>query len=80
MPKLILRCNYLKNAPVSHLSNFIHYNGTREGVEKIASTTANLPATIKQKEQIQDILTKIEDAGKICLTLIGETIRTYSMI
>ena len=35
MPKLILRCNYLKNAPPSHLANYMNYISTREGVEKI---------------------------------------------
>ena len=39
MPKLILRCNYLKNSPPAHLANYINYIGTREGVEKVASTT-----------------------------------------
>ena len=34
MHKLILRCNYLKNAPPAHLQNYINYVGTREGVEK----------------------------------------------
>ena len=44
MPKLILRCNYLKNAPPEHLLNYINYIGTREGVEKTDGTTALLPA------------------------------------
>lgn len=43
MPKLILRCNYLKNAPPVHLQNYINYVGTHEGVEKVDSTTALLP-------------------------------------
>ena len=41
MPKLILRCNYLKNSPPAHLANYINYIGTREGVEKVASTTSS---------------------------------------
>ena len=65
MPKLILRCNYLKNAPAAHLSNFINYIATREGVEKVSNTTASLPATVKQKDLIQDILNKREDADKM---------------
>lgn len=65
MPKLILRCNYLKNAPPSHLANYINYISTREGVEKVSSTTAALPATVKQKELIADILSKIEDADRM---------------
>ncbi len=65
MPKLILRCNYLKNAPPSHLENFMTYIGTRDGVEKVESTTANLPPTARQEDLIQDILRKIHDAGRI---------------
>lgn len=65
MPKLILRCNYLKNAPPSHLENFVTYIGTRDGVEKSASTTAHLPSTANQKELIQDILVKIPDAKQM---------------
>ena len=65
MPKLILRCNYLKNAPAAHLSNFINYIATRKGVEKVSNTTASLPATVRQKELIKDILNKIEDADKM---------------
>ena len=49
MPKLILRCNYLKNSPPAHLANYINYIGTREGVEKVGSTTSSLPATDRQK-------------------------------
>ena len=52
MPKLILRCNYLKNSPPAHLANYINYIGTREGVEKVASTTSSLPATDRQKSLI----------------------------
>ncbi|MCD7835632.1 MAG: relaxase MobL [Lachnospiraceae bacterium] len=65
MPKLILRCNYLKNAPPSHLANYMNYISTREGVEKVTDTTAQLPATVKQKELIQDILNRIEDAKRM---------------
>ena len=50
MPKLILRCNYLKNSPPAHLANYINYIGTRDGVEKVDSTTVSLPATAKQKD------------------------------
>ena len=56
MPKLILRCNYLKNSPPAHLANYINYIGTREGVEKVGSTTSSLPATDRQKSLIEDIL------------------------
>lgn len=69
MPKLILRCNYLKNAPPSHLTNYMNYISTREGVEKIDNTCGLLPATVKQKELIADILSKIEDADRIPICL-----------
>ena len=65
MPKLILRCNYLKNSPPAHLANYINYIGTRDGVEKVSSTTVLLPATVKQRELIADILTKIPDAKRM---------------
>ena len=65
MPKLILRCNYLKNAPPSHLANYMNYISTREGVEKIDNTCGLLAATVKQKELIADILSKIEDADRM---------------
>lgn len=65
MPKLILRCNYLKNAPPSHLENFVTYIGTREGVEKVENTAAHLPPTARQEDLIQDILNKIPDADRM---------------
>ena len=65
MPKIILRCNYLKNAPPSLLANFMNYISTREGVEKIDNTYGLLLATVKQKELIADILSKIEDADRM---------------
>ena len=33
MAKLVMRCNYFKNEPAKHKSNFMKYLGTREGVE-----------------------------------------------
>lgn len=65
MPKLILRCNYLKNAPPTHLENFVTYIGTRDGVEKSINTTMHLSSTASQKERIQEIVTKIPDAKQM---------------
>ncbi len=65
MPKLILRCNYLKNAQPSHLANYINYISTREGVEKVSDTNSKLPATARQKDLIEDILKRIEDADRM---------------
>ncbi len=65
MPKLILRCNYLKNAPPSQLSNYINYIGTREGAEKVADTMSQMPATAAQKKVMQEILHDIPDAARM---------------
>lgn len=92
MPKIILRCNYLKNASPSHLANYMNYISTRKGVEKVDSTTALLPATEKQKELIADILSTgmfqgsyadiseldkaVANSGKRCATDKYKEIRT----
>jgi TPR repeat protein len=60
MPKIILRCNFLKDEPPEHLENYVKYVGTREGVEKIASGKALLPATAKQKQLIEQIVKDID--------------------
>jgi TPR repeat protein len=60
MPKIILRCNFLKDEPSEHLANYVKYVGTREGVEKIASGKALLPVTAKQKQLIVQIIKDID--------------------
>lgn len=68
MPKLILRCNYLNNSTPTHLTNYINYIGTRDGVEKVSSTTALLPATAKE------LVTNIGDgAFHDCISLESVT-------
>lgn len=62
MSKIILRCNYLRDAPPEHLSNFVKYIGTREGVEKIDDSKGLLPATVKQQNLIKQILKDIDGA------------------
>ena len=62
MPKLILRCNYLKNSPPAHLANYINYIGTREGVEKLSG---NGPVTKGQRELIQKLLHDFPDAAEL---------------
>lgn len=49
MPKLILRCNYLKNAPPSHLENFVTYIGTRDAWKRqsVQPRTCHQPQTRK---------------------------------
>ena len=66
MPKLILRCNYLSNSPPTHLANYINYIGTRDGVEKVSSTTA-LPLN-------KELVTNIGDgAFHDCISLESVT-------
>ena len=65
MPKFILRCNYLRDAPPEHLSNYVKYIGTRKGVEKIDDTKARLPATIKQQNLINQIIKDIDCAKEM---------------
>lgn len=67
MPKIIFRCNYLRNSPSKHLSNFIKYIATREGVEKINSDRQNsgLPATDKQKKFISKIISQFFGVKKM---------------
>jgi hypothetical protein len=62
MPRLILKCRYLKNAP-KHLANFIEYAATREGVEKVPDNTGLLPATKKQQRLIAEIISKLPDTA-----------------
>lgn len=64
MPRIIFKCRYLKNASV-HLSNFVEYVATREGVEKMPDSTRLLPATKKQEQLIADILLKFPDTADL---------------
>ena len=47
MPKLILRCNYLKNASPSYLVNYMNYISTCEGVKKIDNACGVLLVTVE---------------------------------
>lgn len=61
MPKLILRCNYLKNAPPSHLANYMNYISTREGVEKIDNAMQIFMGLgiVKKRDVIENLLNRI---------------------
>lgn len=65
MPKIILRCNYLRSAPSEHLSNFVNYIGTRDGVDIIDKRKSEAPATLAQQKVIAEILTAIDDAKEM---------------
>ena len=59
MPRLILKCPYLKGGSentTAHLKNLVNYIGTRDGVERIRVEDKNLSSTIKQKELIAQII------------------------
>lgn len=55
MPRLILKCPYLKGGSEkasAHLGNLVNYIATRDGVEKINIENRNLSSTTKQEELI----------------------------
>lgn len=59
MPRLILKCPYLKGGSKrtsAHLENLVNYIATRDGVEKIRVENKNFPSTIKQEELIAQII------------------------
>lgn len=55
MPGIILKCRYIKNGK-EHLSHLVRYIATREGAEPARDTHLHLPATIRQKQAINEIL------------------------
>ncbi|MPM00234.1 hypothetical protein DesLBE_3963 [Desulfitobacterium sp. LBE] len=64
MPRIIFKCSYIKNNP-EHVKNLIEYVGTREGVEKLPQFKRDQPATSKQIERIEDILTCFPDSKSL---------------
>ena len=59
MPRLILKCPYLKGGSKktsAHLENLVNYIATRDRVEKIRIADKNLSSTIKQEELIAQII------------------------
>lgn len=59
MPRLILKCPYLKGGSkktLAHLENLVNYIATRDRVEKIRIADKNLSSTIKQEELIAQII------------------------
>lgn len=68
MPRIILKCPYLKGGgerTSAHLSNLVTYMATRNGVEKLSKTKANLPCTLKQEDLIQQIIKEFPEAKKL---------------
>lgn len=58
MPRLIFKCPYLKgnSSNAAHLSNYIRYMSTRQGVDKLTPGHTSWRATKKQKELIDQLL------------------------
>ena len=55
MPRIILKCPYLKGGSEetsAHLENLVNYIATRDGVEKIRVENKDLSSTIKQEELV----------------------------
>ena len=59
MPKIIFTSRYMRDAPSEQLQNYVKYIGTREGVEKIDESKAQLPATENQQKLIRQLLRDI---------------------
>jgi hypothetical protein len=64
MPRIIFKCGYIKNN-TEHAKNLLVYMGTREGVEKLPIDRKNQPATQKQIERIEDILSRFPDSVRL---------------
>lgn len=62
MPKIIFTSRYMRDAPPEQLNNFVKYIGTREGVEKIDESKAQLTATLNQHKLVGQLLRDIPGA------------------
>ena len=60
MPRIILKCRYLKHEK-AHLAHLVRYIATREGVEMARDTHDHLPATARQKQLIDELLRALPD-------------------
>ncbi|MFR2755384.1 MAG: MobP3 family relaxase [Eisenbergiella massiliensis] len=65
MAKIIFTSHYMRDAPPSHLENYVRYISTREGVEKIDESRCQLPATEGQKKLVKQILRDIPAAREL---------------
>lgn len=64
MPRIILKCGYLKSNSKSDRGGFINYIATREGVVKITNSISNKKATRKQMNHIKDLIKLYPDVKK----------------
>ena len=59
MPRLIFKCPYIRGGSkkvATHLNNYVRYMATREGAQRIAADKAQLPATKKQQQMVEQLL------------------------
>ena len=59
VPRLIFKCPYIRGGSkkvAAHLSNYVRYMATREGAQRIAADKAQLPATKKQQQMVEQLL------------------------
>ena len=67
MPKIIVTSTFRKGGGAGKkggAGGLLKYMGTREGVEKLPLSQANLPATKRQKSMIEGVLKKIPEAAQ----------------
>ncbi len=64
MPRIIVKCGYLKSNSKSDRGGFINYIATREGVVKITNSISNKKATRKQMNHIKDLINLYPDVKK----------------
>ena len=59
MPRVIFKCPYVKGGAANsaaHLGNYLRYMATRDGAQRITPAKAQLPATKKQREMVEQLL------------------------
>lgn len=59
MPRIIFKCPYIKpgtGGAAAHRSRYVRYAATRDGVEKLTPSKADLPATKKQQAMVERLL------------------------
>lgn len=64
MPRIIVKCGYLKSNSKFDRGGFINYIATREGVVKITNSISNKKATRKQMNHIKDLINLYPDVKK----------------
>lgn len=64
MPNIIVTSRFIRNPAASSVGKLVRYMGTREGVEKLPVSEANLPATKKQEGLIQTLLRQAPNSAE----------------